>query len=96
MTVKATGRRYSSLQDLMNSSGNARRRMEIASQGQGNGKVAPLVLAGWLCHKITPQENACLWQGTKVTRRFRKVHGDHWFTGASAKSMISMETSEFC
>lgn len=56
MTVKATARRYSSLQDPMNSSGNARRRMEIASQGQGNGKVAPLILAGWLCHKITPPE----------------------------------------
>jgi len=54
MTVKASGRRNSSLQDLMNSSGNAKRKMETASQGQENGEVTPLVLAGWLCHKIIP------------------------------------------
>lgn len=39
----------------MNSSSNARGRMEIVSQGWGDGKVAPLILTGWQCHKIIPQ-----------------------------------------
>lgn len=85
-----------SLKELMKSSSSARSRMEVGSQGWGNGKMAPLISAGWLCHKITPQESVCLQQGTKVTRRFRNAHGDHCFTGASAESMVSIDTSEFC
>lgn len=49
----------------MNGSGSARGRMEIASQAWGNGKLAPPILAGWLRHKITPQESARLWQSTR-------------------------------